>query len=111
MATINDLVLPNGAILVLPDDGSATSGTIVRTSPMGGGHFIVSFGGIGGIETEYTNVLFVKEMATEVTIDGVEYLAMHQSALLAIEKLVRLTTFCRSVRIPRINSTLPEHNI
>lgn len=84
MATINDLVLPYNTILVLPDDGSETTGVIFRRSPMGGGVFKVAFGGIGGSEIEYEHILFVKEMATEVEVDGVEYMAMHENAVVGL---------------------------
>ena len=84
MATIDNLVLPHGRILVSPDEESDTSGTIVLRSPMGGGRFIVSYGGVGGTETEYSHVLFVKEGCTEVEIDGVDYLAMHQDNVVGL---------------------------
>ena len=85
MATINNLVLPDGRILVLPDEGDkATTGTIARRSLMGGGRFLVGSGSTIGKETEYNHVLFVREMATEVIIDDVEYMAMHQNAVVGL---------------------------
>ena len=86
MATpiINNLVLPHSIILVLPDEDSETTGTIFRRSPMGGGKFIVGFGGVGGSEAEYNHVLFAKEMATEVKVDDVEYMAMHCNAIVGL---------------------------
>ena len=85
MVTINDLVLPNNVILVLPDEGDKpTTGTIFRRSTMGGGYFKVAFGGVGGSNRNYDNVLFVREMATEVEIDEVEYMAMHTNAVVGL---------------------------
>ena len=81
---INNLVLPDSRILVLPDAGSETTGTIVLRSPMGGGRFIVSFGGVGGTEEEYNHVLFVKEGCTEVEIDNATYFAMHQDNVVGL---------------------------
>jgi len=86
MATpiINDLVLPDGRILVLPDANSRTTGTIVQRSPMGGGVFKVTHGGVGGSDRTYDHVLFVKEVATPVEIDSVEYMAMHVNAVVGV---------------------------
>lgn len=73
----NDLELPGSRILVLLDDGSETIGTIFRRSPKGGGHFTI------GNEAS-THVLFVKEMATPVEIDEIEYWAMHINAVVGV---------------------------
>lgn len=81
---INNLVLPNNTIIVLLDEDSQTTGTVVERSPMGGGRFRAITGGVGGSDLEYDHVLFAKEMATEVEVDGVEYLAMHQSAVVGL---------------------------
>ncbi len=89
--TINNLQLPDHRILVLPDEGDnpttgvlIPTGTIFRRSTMGGGHFMVGSGDGLGSETEYSHVLFVKEMATEVEIDEVEYMAMHENAVVGL---------------------------
>jgi len=81
---IDNLVLPDGRILVLPDEESETTGNIVSRSPMGGGRFVVSSGGVGGNEVEYNHVLFVKEGCTEVEIDDVVHLAMHQDNVVGL---------------------------
>ncbi len=82
MATpiINNLVLSSSRILVLPDVDSDTTGVIFRRSTQGGGFFK------GGSDPEITSdhVLFIKEMATAVEIDEVEYLAMHANAVVGI---------------------------
>ena len=76
----NDLLLPLGTILVLVDGGSETTGTIFRRSAMGGGHFKASTDPI--IESDH--ILFVVDMATEVEVDGVEYMAMGSDAVVGI---------------------------
>ena len=81
---INNLVLPDGRVLVLLDEDSQTTGMIAKRSPSGGGKFRVAFGGVGGSDREYDHVLFLKEMATEVIIDDVEYMAMHQNAVVGL---------------------------
>lgn len=82
MATpiINDLALPGNRILVLLDDGSETTGTIFRKSGQGGGNFV----GSSDPEIISDHVLFVKEMATRVEIDEIEYWAMHVNAVVGI---------------------------
>ena len=82
---INDLLLPDNRILVLPDEGDKpTTGTIFRRSTMGGGHFKVGSGaGLGG-ENEYDHILFAREMTTEVEVNGVGYLAMHTNAVIGL---------------------------
>jgi len=86
MATpiINDLVLADGRIFVLLDADSQTTGTIAGRSPMGGGVFKVAFGGVGGSDRMYDHVLFIKEMATPVEVDGIEYMAMHETAVVGL---------------------------
>ena len=87
MATpiINNLKLPDGRILVLPDEGDQTStGAISQRSPSGGGHFRVGSGTGLGPEQEYAHILFCREMATEVEVDDVGYLAMHQNAVVGL---------------------------
>lgn len=76
----NDLALPVNRILVLLDDGSETTGTIFRKSVQGGGHFK----GSGDPEIISDHVLFIKEMATRVEIDEVEYWAMHIEAVVGL---------------------------
>ena len=82
MATpiINDLALPSSRILVLLDEGSITTGVIFRRSAQGGGFFK----GSSDPEIESNHVLFNKEMATPVEIDGIEYWAMHVNAVVGI---------------------------
>ena len=85
MATINNLVLPDLRILVLPDDGDKpTTGVILQRSTSGGGHFRVGVGNGLGVETEYSHVLFVREMTAEVEVDGVVYLAMNENAVVGL---------------------------
>jgi len=76
----NDLVLPTGRILVLLDEGSETTGVIHRRSAQGGGVFKGSVDPV----IESSHVLFVKEMATKVEIDDVEYSAMHEAAVVGL---------------------------
>lgn len=80
---INNLVLPNGTILVLEDVSGATTGTITRHSKMGGCRFHDQDVGTG-TPPENTHILFVREMVTEVIVDGVEYLAMHANAVVGL---------------------------
>ncbi len=89
--TINNLLLPDNRILVLPDEGDnpttgmlIPTGTIFRRSTMGGGHFMVGSGDGIGKESEYSHVLFVREMTAEVTVNEVEYLAMHSDAVVGL---------------------------
>ncbi len=75
--TIDNLVLPVGRVLVTPDDPDpeeATTGVVFSKSAQGSS----SFGAVG------SHVLFVKEMTTEVEVNGVEYLAMHESAIVGL---------------------------
>ena len=82
MATpvVNNLVLPGNRILVLLDGGSETTGIIFQVSSRGGGQFVGSF----NPEAESTHILFVKEMATPVEIDDIEYMAMHVNAVVGV---------------------------
>ena len=86
MATpvIDNLLLPVRCILVLPDDGSETTGTIFKTSGMGGGVFISPLIQMQEAPIPHRHILFVKEMSTEVEVDGVEYLAMHETAVVGL---------------------------
>ena len=86
MATpvINNLILPNNTIIVLLDEDSQTTGAVVERSPMGGGRFRAITGGVGGSDLEYDHVLFIREMATEVEIDNIEYMAMHTNAVVGL---------------------------
>ena len=82
---IDNLLLPDNRILVLPDEGDKpTTGTICYRSTMGGGHFRVGAGNGLGVEVEYDHVLFVREMTSEVEVNEVEYLAMHESAVVGL---------------------------
>ncbi len=81
---INDLILPRNSVLVLPDPGELpTTGVIVRRSSEGGGKF-ESSNRTDGPLISYDHVLFVREMTTEVDVDGVEYLAMNQNAVVGL---------------------------
>jgi len=82
MATpiINNLVLPGSRILVLLDVGSETTGVISRVSSQGGGRFMGSY----SPGAESTHVLFAKEMGSPVEIDDVEYVAMHDNAVVGV---------------------------
>lgn len=89
MATpiINNMLLPGGRILVLPDEGDKPStGIVVRRSMRGGGIFKSSPS--GHVPTpppeESDHVVFVREMAVEVEIDGINYLAMAQESVVGI---------------------------
>ncbi len=82
---INNLLLPVKTILVLPDEGTLpTTGMIFRRSSEGGGHFSAIANGNSGPVKEFTHVLFVRDMTTEVNVDGVEYLSMHISAVVGL---------------------------
>ncbi len=82
---INNLLLPGNTILVLPDEGSLpTTGKIFRWSSEGGGHFLTVANGNSGPVGEFTHILFVREMTTEVNINGVEYLAMYINAVVGL---------------------------
>lgn len=79
MATpvINNLVLPVGRVLVIPDDPDpeeATTGIVFACSAQGSS----AFGAVG------SHILFVKEMTTEVVVNGEEYLAMHEEAIVGL---------------------------
>lgn len=76
----NDLVLPSSRILVLLDVDSTTTGVISRRSTLGGGFFK----GGSDPEVESDRVLFVKEMATAIEIDEIEYMVMHVNAVVGI---------------------------
>lgn len=78
--TINNLTLPGNRILVLLDEDSQTTGVVSHRSSQGGGLFIGAYNPI----VESAHVLFVKEMATEVKVDGVEYMAMHINAIVGV---------------------------
>lgn len=86
MATpiINNLVLPHNCILVELDADSQTTGTIIRRSMMGGGQFKAVSDNGSGPEISYDHVLFCKELATEIEIEGLEYLVMHQSSVVGL---------------------------
>ena len=82
--TIDNLLLPNRRILVLPDEGDkATTGVIFRRSQEGGGNFI---GQVNDMThpVQANHVLFVREMAVEVQVNSIEYLAMHERAVVAL---------------------------
>lgn len=74
---INNIALPVSRVLVTPDGPDpeeATTGIVFRNSAQGSS----SFGAVG------SHVLYVREMTTEVVVDSVEYLAMHESAIVGI---------------------------
>ena len=50
----------------------------------GGGYFQGDAGANLSPTVVSARVLFVREMATEVEVDGVEYMAMHQSAVVGL---------------------------
>jgi co-chaperonin GroES (HSP10) len=83
--TIDNIMLPTHTILVLPDAPDATTGVVFRRSKMGGGRFQGMNGSAVPIP-ESSHVLFVKEMATEVNVNGVEYLAMYERAIVGLIK-------------------------
>ena len=79
---INDLALPSSRILVLPDVGQDPDriGTVVLRSAQGGGFFK----GSSDPEIESAHVLFAREMASPVMVDGVKHYAMHRNAVVGI---------------------------
>lgn len=81
---IDDMLLPVCRLLVLLDEESETTGTIVRVSAMGGGRFDSTYIQAQTQPAQHARILFVKEMATEVTIDGVEYRAMTEGAVVGL---------------------------
>lgn len=85
MATpvINNLLLPNHRVLVLPDETGATTGTIEQVADLGS----VKLDTKGTYEYPTDvgrRILFIREMATEVEVNGVEYLAMHEDAVVGL---------------------------
>lgn len=77
----NDLILPTNRILVLPDEGeNPTTGVLFRKSEINGGRFVGSVTPL----LENAHILFVREMATEVEIDDVKYMAMHINAVVGL---------------------------
>lgn len=80
--------LISGRVLILPDDGSETTGVIVAHDTMGWrGLTIVTEVPINPEDPPvppkyYTHVVFVKEGAVEVEIDSVTYLAMHRNNII-----------------------------
>lgn len=81
---IDNLLLPIECMLVLPDTGSETTGTIFRRSSMGGGCFNSVLIESRQFPTPHAHVLFAKEMTSEVNVNGVEYLAMHEYAIVGL---------------------------
>lgn len=83
--TIDNLLLPINVILVLPDEGDKpTTGVIFRRSLRGGGRFQGENGTYPNPIIESDHILFVREITTEVIVDEVEYLAMHENAVVGI---------------------------
>ena len=84
VSEINNLVLPNNTILVLPDidDDTTPTGVIFRRSEMGGGRFDGKTGETVAIESNH--VLFVKEMAVKIKVNGVKYYAMNSRAVVGL---------------------------
>ena len=90
MPTINNIVLPANRCLVLPDEGSSTTGTLFRCSLQGFRRLVQGQPMPEDPDESpppaipYTKVLFVKEGCTEITVDGVEYQAMHQDNIVGV---------------------------
>jgi len=88
--TIDNLVLRSGRCLVRPDQGSKTTGVIVQTSAQGFKPLIqVPANGADPNSPPvpavlFTHVLFVKDGAVEVEVDGVKYLAMSQNNVIGL---------------------------
>lgn len=73
----NNLALPVGRVLVIPDNlnpEEATTGVVFACSTQGGS----AFSAVGN------HILFVKEMTTEVVVNDKEYLAMHEEAIVGL---------------------------
>ena len=79
---INDLILPRNIILVLPDEGQDPErvGVVVQRSIMGGGYFKGSADPV----LESSHVIFAREMAAPVIIDGVKHYTMHENAVVGL---------------------------
>jgi hypothetical protein len=90
MPIIDNIVLPAGRCLVLTDLGSKVTGVIFRKSEQG---FVRLEKGQPIPEDPndpqpppipYSKVLFLKKGIVKVEVNGVEYLAMHQSNIVGI---------------------------
>jgi len=81
---IDNLLLPVRCILVLPDAPDGSTGTICRRSSMGGGIFNSILIQSQEAPFPHTHILYVKEMSTEVEVDEIEYLAMHETAVVGL---------------------------
>ena len=91
MATpiINNLVLHAGRCLIRVDEDSNTTGVIFKVSESGfrrlvEGQPIPENGTPQPSAIPYAHVLFIKESSTEVEVNGVEYLAMHQNNIVGL---------------------------
>jgi len=84
VAEINNLVLPTNTILVLPDvdDDTTPTGTIFKRSEMGCKRLAGRTGEYDVIEGNH--ILFVKEMAVKVKVNGVKYYAMNSRAVVGL---------------------------
>lgn len=88
--TINNLVLQAGRCLVLADPDSDSTGVIFKVSDQGFRRLVEAPAlpqdpeDTQGPAIPYNHVLFVKENTTEVIVDGVEYLAMHQDNIVGL---------------------------
>lgn len=83
---MEDFKLLSGRILVLADDDSDTTGVIVQQDLDGFRGLTKTPGPVGedepSLPAEYhVHIVFVKEMAVEVEINGVAHLAMHRNAI------------------------------
>jgi len=91
MATpiIDNLLLPANRFLVLLDEGSNCTGIIQSKSAQGYRRFIIPQEPVDPSQPsptvqEYDHVLFVKEMAETVEVNGVAYIAIHGNAIVGL---------------------------
>lgn len=82
--------LMKGRLLVLLDDGEDDRGVIFQSNLGGYSGLVVPRelpedpeDPIPPIE-QYNHIIFVKEMATEIEVDGVAYQAIHRDAIVAV---------------------------
>lgn len=87
-------LLLDNRLLVLLDAGEDDRGMIVQSDLRSHRDFTVPANSYDPenppdplpADTDYNHVVFVKEMATEIEIDGVSYRGMHKNAVVAIIK-------------------------
>ena len=81
--------LIRGRLLILPDTGKDDRGVIYKSN-LGGWRCLeispepTEPGEFSPQIENYNHIIFIKEMATEIEIDGVTYLAMHRNAIVGI---------------------------